>query len=651
MHFALFQYIVIIICGILTGLTSLYVLLSNPYRSVNRFFAFFSGGIAFWSLGLSLLFFFHSSFFIILILEGGLMLAAGLFFFGIVFPDGTLSRKELWFFAPISGVAVLVPFKVFISDVTINQAGYIIPHNEKLFSLYAITLVFYMLGGVHVLIKKRGGPFESVQGQLKYFFVSIVIFAVTSVVCDVVLPSFSFFRLNLIGPVTSLFFVATTAYSIFRHNLMDIRIVIQRSLIYVLLLSIIGSIYIVGLQLLGLIVHEVTNTSVIISAGITTMLGIFFMQPLENYFEKITDPIFFKDKYVYSDALKRLSRMLNTTMSQADVVASSSQALKEIFKTTRVEFLLKDSKASESRNQGGITMPIIFEEKNIGTIILGPKRSGDKYNYQDTQLLETFLNHAAVALEKGRLYEKVEEYNAHLENIVEERTKEIKQIQQEQKRTMIDISHNLQTPLAIINGELELMADYYPDQEKIFAVKRAFLRVSEFIRQLLHLARLDGSVYDIPFSAVNISDLLEQQIEYFEVMGNEDGLIVTANIQPDIVFSGNARLLGEAFTNIAQNALKYRRRDITSTLHISLVEKDSAIIIHMNDNGIGMKKEELSEIFNRFYRTPLGSQTSQGSGLGLAIVKKIVEMHNGAIFVSSIPGHGTKFIITFDATD
>ncbi|MDB5254643.1 MAG: hypothetical protein JWL92_19 [Candidatus Nomurabacteria bacterium] len=649
MNFATFQYIVITICGVLNVIISSYVLLSNRNRVVNRFFSLFSGGIACWNLGLALLFFFHDSLFITVILEGGAMLAIGIFFFGKTYPENKLLKKDLWFFTPMILIAILVPFKLFISDATIAAGGHPIPHNQPGFIFYAAALVFYMLGGLYFLIKKYMHSIEPLRSKLWYFLIGIGVFVVVSLVCDVILPNFSFYDLNLVGPIVSLFFVGTTAYSIFRHNLLDIRLVIQRGLIYIVLLVITIVTYISGIQFLGYLVHKATNVTTIISAGITMVLGILFMQPLRIYLERITDSIFFKNKYVYSDALEKLSRMLNTSMSDADVVSTSTAALEEIFKTKHVEFFLNSLSDSRSDSSGDtvLTLPIIFEDNAIGRIELGKKRSGDPYTYEDIQLLETFLHHAAVALEKGRLYKQIQEYNAQLEQLVEERTSEIKKIQQEQKQTMIDISHNLQTPLAVIRNELELMTEYSSDVSKMITVKRSLMRVSEFIRQLLHLARLDGSIYDITFSEINLSTLIEEQAEYFEVMGIEQRLQVTAEIQKGIIMLGNKRLLGEALTNIAQNAVKYRREDVDSTLHIVLKETPSFIELTIEDNGIGISKKDQSDIFTRFYRASRASEKAQGVGLGLAIVRKIVEMHSGTISVASALGKGTSFTIRF----
>lgn len=254
----------------------------------------------------------------------------------------------------------------------------------------------------------------------------------------------------------------------------------------------------------------------------------------------------------------------------------------------------------------------------------------DQYNYPEV-------------LDKGRLYEKVEDYNAHLERLVLERTLEIKKLQEDQKQAMIDISHNLQTPLAVINDEIGLLSDLPIHAEKIKNVKRSIHQVSQFIRQLLHLAKLDHSAFRIEFSVVDLSSLLNEQIEYFEVMAGEKNVRIISSIKKKILIMGNKRLLQELLTNLISNAIKYRRKNLSeSTITIALsVNQDEASLV-VTDNGIGIAKEELPDIFTRFYR---GSrkQNASGTGLGLAICKKIVEKHSGTISAESVVGKQTSF--------
>ena len=420
-------------------------------------------------------------------------------------------------------------------------------------------------------------------------------------------------------------------------------------MIYLVLLGLIIGIYVGGLQFVGYIFNRVTDMGGVLSAGFTMVLGILFFRPLERYFEKITDPLFFKGKYNYADALHRLSQILNTNLSQTEIISDSLVALKEIFKAKSVFFRSSGESQDESGvlEEGSISVPIFFENNHLGAIELGPKLSGDSYNSRDVQLLQTFAFQAAVAIEKGRLFEKVEEYSAHLEQLVDDRTREIKCLQEEQKQIMIDISHNLQTPLAVIKGELESLPGFTDDKEKISAIKKSLTRVSNFIRQLLHLARIEGSSYDSDFSVLDFSALLREQINYFEVMAKENKVDIISNIPPNVKIFGNKQLLEEMLTNLVANAIKYRNVDTKSFATISLKDAGPDVELSVLDNGIGIAPADILKIFSCFFRASNDDRLPQGVGLGLAIVERIVLKHKGNISVSSTLGKGTEFLITF----
>ena len=649
MDFAHFQYIVIIGCAILNALASLYVLISNPLRRINRFFALFSGGIAIWSFGLALLFFLRNDFFVTLILGGGLILSSGMYYFARVFPEGRLSRTDALFAIPGIIVAFLIPTNAFISGVTYTTAGYIVPHNEKLFGIYMLVAAMYMISGSCLMIKKYLRAEGLARVQLKFFMVGIIAFTGISLVCDAILPNFGIFEFNLLGPFASLLFVGTTAYAIFRYQIMDIRFVIQRGIIYLVFLAIFISLYSAGISFVSYLVREITNFAVIGVAGVTMILGIFFWKPVELQLQKATDHIFFKDRYHYGDILHELSKALRTHVSQTSVIASTSDIFEKIFKPTFVAFRLTDEESMTGplpSEATAVSIPIIFETRDIGLLELGPKRSGDSYTSTDMTLLKTFSHQAAVALEKGRLYQKVQEYSNHLEQLVDERTGEIRKLQEDQKQAMIDISHNLQTPIAIIKGELELLEEADVDVEKMDTVRKSLDRVSGFIRQLLHLARLDHSAYKVELSPLDLAQIIRDQAEYFEVIGEDQGMHISAQTPEHLKILGNKKLLEELFTNLAVNAIKYRRHDTDSFMKIILKDTGVEAEIIVEDNGIGISAEDLPEIFTRFYTAQRSPNAPQGTGIGLAIVKRIVEKHNGKISLASTPAEGTTFTIS-----
>ena len=378
---------------------------------------------------------------------------------------------------------------------------------------------------------------------------------------------------------------------------------------------------------------------------------------VKDCFRKVVNYIFLGGGYDYREALRLLSKVLHENMTQSDIVASSTVVLKDIFKSEWVRYRFADNDPSSLVvvRQPAVSVAIIFQAERIGTLELGPKRSGDSYSACDRQLLETFAFQAAVALEKGRLYQRVEEYNADLERLVEKRTAEIHQLQEDQKQIMVDISHNLQTPLAIIKGELELLSNFSADSEKMHAVRHSINQVSRFIGQLLHLAKLEQSAYEVSVVPVELSALLVEHLDYFEVMAEEQGVRLVSSLprgktEVKVWIMGNSRLLSELLANLVTNAIKYRRPGVDSEVLISLFEAEDKVCLTVRDNGVGIALEDLPRVFDRFYRGTR-STSAIGTGLGLAICKRIVEKHQGVIAVESTVGKETIFTVSFPKHD
>ncbi len=652
MEFALKE-LVLFIISIFNLCIGFFVLMKQPKRLVHQSFWITAVGISFWSLGLIMItetgnFFPYND----IIVLGFIVLLFGFIIFASVFPNRTHLPKKFWLvFLPLAFLAAATPFNLVIKGAIFYPDAPANPVNGPLFPVFAIVSVASILFGLILFFRTYKKAVGLAHLQMQYLLFGLAVFLSCAAVFDVLLPLAGIFSLNFIGPISSVALTGATAYAIIRHQLLDIRVVIQRSLIYTALFTLLVGIYIGLTEFLGYFLSRGTNLAVITGAGITMVFGVFFIQPLKNYFHKATDHIFFKGGYKYAESLYQLSHVLYTTIKQEDILADTRAILQNIFKTEEVTFVINPEAVlaitdkDQSSGFSTLAAPIMFEDKSVGVLYLGKKRSGDAYTEQDRQLISTFVFQIAIALGKAKLYAKVEEHNARLEQLVEERTREIKKMQEDQRQTMIDISHNLQTPIAIIRGELELLGDASGETEKMLVVEKSIDRVSAFIRKLLHLARLENSVYAVELSRIDLAKLLSAQIDYFEVMAEEKGVRISCAIKGPAFIKGDKQLLEELFANLVVNAITYRREDIASSIFISLAEVKDGYEVRIEDNGMGIAPDQLPELFTRFYPMSGASNIAHGTGLGLAIAKNIVEKHGGTISVESVLGNGTTFVV------
>jgi signal transduction histidine kinase len=209
-----------------------------------------------------------------------------------------------------------------------------------------------------------------------------------------------------------------------------------------------------------------------------------------------------------------------------------------------------------------------------------------------------------------------------------------------------DASHELRTPLAAIQSILGItLAKTRSVQEYQEALKDTAEeadRLQSLVEALLEMARQEfsGELINEP---VDLSLVLQDVMETLQPMAEEKGLTVINHVPSNLMIQGNRDSLIRLYINLVDNAIKYTDcGEITvSGQRVAGVTGDT-ILTSVRDTGCGISAEQLSHIFDRFYRAS-ESRTARGLGLGLTIAQQIAEAHHGKITVTSIPNQGTTF--------
>ncbi len=214
-----------------------------------------------------------------------------------------------------------------------------------------------------------------------------------------------------------------------------------------------------------------------------------------------------------------------------------------------------------------------------------------------------------------------------------------------------DISHQLKNPLASVRMFNELLLDGEDEDKEI---RKEFLersseqidRMEWLIQNLLQISRLESGVIKMQFADIGLEETLQQVIESVSKKAEEKKQKINLQIsKSSIIYPQDQRWLGEAFKNIIFNAIQYT--DVGGWVEIRLLEMESTIKLEIEDNGVGIKKDDLPHIFDRFYRGQNIERQHKGTGIGLALSKLIIEEHAGLIDVESRLNKGTLFTITF----
>lgn len=218
-----------------------------------------------------------------------------------------------------------------------------------------------------------------------------------------------------------------------------------------------------------------------------------------------------------------------------------------------------------------------------------------------------------------------------------------------QKMFVSNVSHELQTPLAILIGEIDLalLKDRTLEEYKqtLINSRQDTHKVIIFLNGLLDLAKASYDESKISMSIVRVDEILLDARELV-LKGNKEyniELIFNLEINEDseLTIKGNEYLLRMAFANLMENNCKYSENK-TSTVKIT--SKSKKIILQFSDTGIGIPESEIDHLFTPFYRGS-NKNFAQGNGIGLALVKRVITLHKGEISLTSVVGEGTTFCI------
>jgi signal transduction histidine kinase len=234
------------------------------------------------------------------------------------------------------------------------------------------------------------------------------------------------------------------------------------------------------------------------------------------------------------------------------------------------------------------------------------------------------------------------------------RTKELEAIQAELERSNESlrdfaqvVSHDLKNPLNVITGLSELLmtrhsAEWNEKSKKYMAqIATTAERMNHLITDLLSYAQLNAG--PVSFTAVDLNDVVAQVISDLSGRIEQSGAQIIVKDRLPVIQSDWTQMY-QLFLNIIGNGVKYHRIDCPPSVQVSLLTATDSFTIQIQDNGIGMRSEDIPDIFNAFKRLD-NAKGYEGTGVGLATVKKIVELHQGEIDVQSDFGSGTTFQI------
>ena len=329
---------------------------------------------------------------------------------------------------------------------------------------------------------------------------------------------------------------------------------------------------------------------------------------------------------------------------------------------------------------GTVVIPMVFKGEINGLLVLGNKKSGDLFTSEDLELLHTLANQCAISIENARAYQLIENLNRNLEKMVEERTQELKRALEEKEKTqdllvrseslaavgalVAGVAHELNNPIAsvssLVQSAVETMEEMPPEQvvgseggaeetkelidDLRFSLKE-LNRAKDIVASLLGISR-QTEEYSEP---VAVNDVCKDALKVLHNQYKRTGIEIIEACEdglPEI--RGNFANLGQVCLNIISNAIHAvdsgQGKIVLKTWYD---EQRGNVVFECEDNGPGISKEVMKDIFKPFFTT---KEVGKGTGLGLYISYEIVRRHNGNIFAQNNPQGGATFRVELPVT-
>ena len=688
----------------------LFVYLNNPQKTNTRYFALLCFGLSAWAafnyladyqLSNTLLWtrltFFAVSFAIVFL---NLFLNS--------FPQKII-KNRIFPIAAItlaSAVAIISLLPGFIPGVEIKDGV----SNVLVGPLYYVFLVYmliFFIGLVYFIVHSWRHSNRENKSRLKFLIFGIVAMAVLASLTNFVLPlilgSNNYAKY---GTLFTLIFVASTAYAIVRHSLFDLRSVVARSFTYALTILTIGVFYgfiafgVIGRYLFADSISQISLNQQITNTVLAVVLA-FTFQPIKRFFQKVTDRIFYRDKYSPQELLNSISLIL---ASEIEIDALSRKVCKEltgkmhlqsagavvldkdkvIFESKQISAVASKDDVAHLRKLGngisyiekltsgmksevlknfGTSVSVALKTNNqfIGYLLLGDKKSGDIFSETDLATIKIVASEFSIALENAIAYSEIQQFNKTLQTKIQHATHSLRKANDQLKELdsakdeFISLAgHQLRTPLTTVKGYVSMLNDgdfgeLSKEQKKsIELALDGSNRMARLIDDLLNVSRMEAGKFYIDAAKVDLNKVVPEELVLLKTLATTKSVKIkyVQPKEPVPVLMLDENKTRQAIMNLAENAVLYSSAK-NGLVEVSLYEKDGRVVFTVKDNGIGVPKDQQAKLFSKMFRASNAKEVRpDGTGLGLFLVKRVVQDQGGKIIFESKPGKGSLFGFT-----
>ncbi len=501
-----------------------------------------------------------------------------------------------------------------------------------------------------------------------------------------ILPEFLIIALLSAVPVTF-------AIAILKYHFFDIDFIINRSVVYLIVLGSLITLYLVLFTAISLSVKGIDDT---VPAVLSVSVAAIALQPVRKRVQGFVDRKFFRVQYNYREALKKFLEEIDNCIdikTLAEKIASRTNELIPVDKIgffelqmpgdkikliaqINFEFLMNrvitfkrwelkttlqrpvaliehvedglDVERADSRIFNRWEMALVFPFKSIqneifGFLVLGKKKSGSRFTLEDIDLLNAIRSKVATTMERNK-YQK----ELIIEHLEKEKLAELNELK---SFFVSSVSHDLKTPLTSIKIFTDMLKNLNKSSEKALdylnIIEGESNRLTRLIDNVLDYTMIEKGVKEYIFEKISLEGLVKETIDVLEYQVKMNKFDCQVNYYKDESFiCADSDAVKETLINLISNAIKYSGEK--KKISIRTFAEDGFGCVEIQDSGIGISQEDLKNIFEPYFRSgQMKTKRARGTGIGLTIVKHIMDAHKGKIEVKSELGKGSSFTLLF----
>ncbi|MBF1023978.1 MAG: hypothetical protein HXK97_01975 [Candidatus Nanogingivalaceae bacterium] len=699
----------LIIAGVMSLVFGLMVVAHQPRQPATRFFFVLTVGIALWALGIAA-FLATNALATALIYLRIYYIGAALIAVAMISVAAHIGSRRTMKWLPVTAwvlfsiVAAVIVVRVdwLIAQVVVDEHTVVI-HPIGYFVYMAYFILLFLAALIILAYQARRRSALLVRSQLRLISHAYGIAGGVGMVFNLLLPAVGRYDLIWAGPLSTFIFIPLAYLTIVKHRLFGLKDAAVRTIAYAMLLSLLAIVYYAATYIISAIVSALSGHDI---GGIPGFWGVlaalllgFLFQPTKQFFDRLTDKLFYRQDYTIESFINEIGQILLHTMGLRLLTTRLAACLTRLLKARQVIFAVYDDgrfrifgsrghtrppqvdltglaaqhqieqlddvavveslpeqlRRTMKLQKLAIVMTLSLQEDIVGFVLIGESQKNN-YVERDLSMLRAVRGELAIAIKNAQSMEEVNELNAELQQRVEAATQELRMSNQqlqrldEAKNEFISMaSHQLRTPLTSIKGYLDMLlqGDLGPVRPTQKAVLREAFSSSERMVQLINdflsISRLQTGTFTMNRQPANLGDIVQSEMALLKIVAKQHNITLSVHIDDDVpTLPIDAEKLRQVIMNMIDNAIFYSKE--RTTVKVSLCCDAQEVVFTVEDQGIGVPKAEQSGVFGKFFRASNArKRRPDGTGVGLFLARKVVLEHGGAMIFTSKENKGSTF--------